>query len=283
MFRKPVASGGIPARDESRCSGWFKPLAAISALALAGAVTVGSAQAADLYAPRESLKDAPSAPGPRACALFQGFYIGGHAGSASYDWSWDDRDAWAASRGALPHSVSDTESGFIGGVQGGFNWQRGCTVFGLEADWSWADLDGTERHTDGINSASLTVASDVGGFGTVRMRSGVVVDSLLIYATGGFAFADIERDWTVVKASSLPETFSSDDRRWGWTAGVGAEWAIADRISLKSEALYLRFEDDTFRRTSGGDNKLFDHEDAVWVGRLGLNVRLGSAGGPVPH
>jgi outer membrane immunogenic protein len=282
MFRKPDASGGIPVKDESRCGSWFKPLAAVSALALAGAVTMGSAQAADLYEPRESLKDAPSA-GPRACALFQGFYIGGHAGSGSYDWSWDDRDAWAnGANSLLPHSVSDTESGFIGGVQGGFNWQRGCTVFGLEADWSWAGLDGTERHTNG-GSTSLTVSSDVGGFGTVRMRSGVVVDSLLIYATGGFAFAEIDRNWTVQNGNDLPVSFSSDDRRWGWTAGVGTEWAIADRISLKSEALYLRFEDDTFTRTSGGENKRFDHEDAVWVGRVGLNFKLGGGGGPLPY
>jgi outer membrane immunogenic protein len=281
MSRKPVAPGGNPVKDVSHCAGWFMPLAAVSALALAGAVSVGSAQAADLYDPRESLKDAQSAPGPRACALFQGLYIGGHAGSASHDWSWDDRDAWAKDASlALPSSVSDTESDFIGGVQGGFNWQRGCTVFGLEADWSWAGLEATERHTDG-GSDSLTVASDVSGFGTVRMRSGVVVDSLLIYATGGFAFADIDRHWTVNNGPSL-ESFSSDDRRWGWTAGVGTEWAIADRISLKSEALYLRFEDETFTRTSGSENKRFDHEDAVWVGRVGLNVKLGG-GGPAPY
>jgi outer membrane immunogenic protein len=281
MSRKPVAPGGNPVKDESRCAGWLRPLAAVSALALAGAVSVGSVQAADLYEPRDSLKDAPSGPGPRACALFQGFYIGGHAGAASYDWSWDDRDAWANDANSLlPHSVSDTESGFIGGVQGGFNWQRGCTVFGLEADWSWAGLDGTERHTNG-GSTSLTVASEVGGFGTVRMRSGVVVDSLLIYATGGFAFAEIDRHWTVDNGS-VPESFSSDDQRWGWTAGVGTEWAIADRVSLKSEALYLRFEDETFTRTSGSDNKRFDHEDAVWVGRVGLNFKLGG-GGPLPY
>src|SRR5918992_5432370 len=95
MSRKPVAPGGNPVKVESRGAGWVTPLAAVSALALAGAVSVGSVQAADLYEPRDSLKGAPSGPGLRACALFRGFYIGGHAGSASYDWSWDDRDAWA--------------------------------------------------------------------------------------------------------------------------------------------------------------------------------------------
>ena len=283
MLRKSVASGGIPVKDESRCVSVFKPLAAVSALALAGAVTVGSAQAADLYDPRESVKDFPGAPPARACALFHGVYIGGHAGAAFHDWSWTDRDAWAKEVGddRLPSTVSRTESGFIGGVQGGFNWQRGCTVFGLEADWSWAGLDSSKHFTDG-NSKNLTVASDIDGFGTLRTRAGVVVDSLLIYATGGLAFAEIDRDWQVENGSGFVEGFSSDDRRWGWTAGVGTEWAVTDRISLKSEALYLRFEDDTFTRASGGENKRFDHEDAVWVGRVGLNFKLGG-GGPRPY
>jgi outer membrane immunogenic protein len=161
----------------------------------------------------------------------------------------------------LPSTVSDTDSGFIGGLQGGFNWQRGCAVFGFEADWSWADLDSTEGHTDGSNTASLTVKSDIDHFGTLRTRSGVVVDSLLIYATGGLAFANVDRLWTADGWGSV-ESFSSSDRRWGWTAGVGTEWAVTRRVSIKSEALYLRLEDDSFRRTSAvsgpGDTKRFD-------------------------
>jgi endonuclease YncB( thermonuclease family) len=60
--------------------------------------------------------------------------------------------------------------------------------------------------------------------------------------------------------------------------GVGTEWAVTDRVSIKSEAVYLRLEDDSFRRTSAvsssGDTKRIDHEDSVWIGRIGVNFRL---------
>ena len=58
---------------------------------------------------------------------------------------------------------------------------------------------------------------------------------------------------------------------------VNSEWAVTGRVSIKSEALYLRLEDD--RRTSQvlgpGDTKRFDHEDSIWVGRIGVNFKLG--------
>ena len=277
MSRKSVASGGvILAKDKSRCVGCFKPAAAVSALALAGAVTAGAARSADIFDGRDSRKGSLSA---ARCALFHGFYLGGHAGTAFHDWTWNDRDAWAKKGWGerLPSTVSDTESGFIGGLQGGFNWQHGCTLFGLEADWSWTDLESTKGHTDGSNTASVTVRSDIDGFGTLRTRSGVVVDSLLIYATGGLAFTNIDRRWTADGWGST-ESFSSSDRRWGWTGGVGTEWALTHRVSIKSEALYLRLEDDSFRRTTvvlnPGETKRFDQEDSVWVGRIGVNFKL---------
>jgi opacity protein-like surface antigen len=31
--------------------------------------------------------------------------------------------------------------------------------------------------------------------------------------------------------------------------GVGTEWAVTERVSIKSEALYLRLQDDSFTRT----------------------------------
>jgi hypothetical protein len=61
--------------------------------------------------------------------------------------------------------------------------------------------------------------------------------------------------------------------------GVGTEWAVTDRVSIKSEALYLRLQDDIFGRTSAvsglGDTKRIDHVDSVWIGRIGVNVKLG--------
>jgi opacity protein-like surface antigen len=59
---------------------------------------------------------------------------------------------------------------------------------------------------------------------------------------------------------------------------VGTEWAVTDNVTIKSEALYLRLQDDSVRRTGqisgSGDTKRFDHDDSVWVGRIGVNFKL---------
>jgi hypothetical protein len=46
--------------------------------------------------------------------------------------------------------------------------------------------------------------------------------------------------------------------------GVGTEWAITDRLSIKSEALYLHLQNDS----------RIDHLDPVWVGRIGVKFKL---------
>jgi outer membrane immunogenic protein len=278
---------GIPVYNESRCVAVVAPLAAVSVLALAGALTVGSAQAADLIGRPGSLKDFPIEPAAPRCAIFHGFYLGGHLGGASQDWTWQDRDDWTGEvDGDLHNFASGTDSGLAGGVQAGFNWQRGCTVLGFEADWSWADLDSSKLFSDGDapppDTDTLRVRSNIDGFGTLRTRAGVVVDNLLLYATGGLAFADIERRATLHDESlAQDETFTFSDTRLGLAAGVGTEWAITDFISLKSEALWLRFEEDSGSRICAlavcerNEPKRFDFQDDVFTARIGLNFKLG--------
>jgi outer membrane immunogenic protein len=279
MLCKWMTSAATPLKNESRRDRRLKLLMAVAVLALGGTVTVGSVQAADLYRPG-SIKDFP-APVVPACAIFHGFYIGGHVGGASHDWTWTDLDNWAqdVAGDSLLATVSKTDSGVAGGIQGGFNWQRGCTVLGFEADFSWADLGSTKVHTDGDNDDFLRVSSQIDGFGTLRTRAGVVVDSLFLYVTGGLAFADIDRRWEVDETPGI-ERFSSSDTRWGLTAGFGAEWALTDRISIKSEALWLRFEEDSATRICldagcANEPKRFELQDDVFTARIGLNFKFG--------
>jgi outer membrane immunogenic protein len=138
------------------------------------------------------------------------------------------------------------------------------------------------------------VTSRLRGFGTIRARSGVVVDNLLLYVTGGFAFAKFDR--TASGAffagkngceSFCAEAFEQSRTRWGWTAGVGAEWALWSNWSIKSEFLYARFQRDeqtvfctVFCETPR--NFRFESNDSLWTTRIGLNYRFGDYGkGPV--
>jgi outer membrane immunogenic protein len=197
----------------------------------------GAAAAADL-----PMRAAPPAPIIAAAPIFTwtGFYVGVNAG---YGWSNDDFDA-------VDFADEGDDGGFVGGAQVGYNYQIGSFVVGLEGDIQYADFgregafdvdgDGDE---DGVFETS-------DWFGTVRARAGVAFDRALIYATGGFAFAD---DST------------------GWTAGGGVEYAFTNNLSLKVEGLYVNLENDDDFDFDG-----FDGETDFGVIRAGLNFRFGT-------
>ncbi len=248
------------------------------------ALAAGSAGAADLPV-RVSTQTQPRA----GCAQFGGLYIGGNAGWGYYDHRWNDRDGWSGTNDDDLHrsNVNASKSGFLGGVQGGYNFQMNCTVFGIEADYAWGNIKNNTLETDGEIGAALdtlSIQSRLRGLGSVRLRSGLVVDNLLLYVTGGLAFADFQRTYTQTDVGlATTETFQHNSTRWGWAAGFGTEWAINNNWSIKSEVLYSRFESDQVSFTCSaaftcglpGAAKRFDNQDSVWVTRLGVNYRFG--------
>jgi outer membrane immunogenic protein len=194
----------------------------------------GAASAADL-----PVRAAPPAPIIAAAPIFTwtGFYVGVNAG---YGWSNNDFDA-------VDIADEDDDGGFVGGAQVGYNYQIGSFVVGLEGDIQYADFGGELRFADGDDADLDDDIFDRGDwFGTVRARAGVAFDRALIYATGGFAFAD---DAT------------------GWTVGGGVEYAFTNNLSAKVEGLYVNLDhDDNFAG--------FDGETDFGVIRAGLNFRF---------
>src|SRR3712207_5390474 len=189
----------------------------------------GAASAADL-----PVRSAPPAPIVAAAPIFTwtGFYVGVNAG---YGWSNDDFDA-------VDLADDDNDGGFVGGAQVGYNYQIGSFVVGLEGDIQYADF-GREFTYLGNDFES----SD--WFGTVRARAGVAFDRALVYATGGFAFADDAN---------------------GWTVGGGVEYAFTNNLSAKIEGLYVNLEhDDNFAG--------FDGETDFGVIRDRKSTRLNSS------
>ena len=252
--------------------------------AIAALVMAAPASAADLR-----VKAQPMAPPPPPCAQFGGFYVGGNVGWGYGDHTFRSLDSFevqfdnGAQFGA--HEVSRSVSGATAGIQGGYNWQSRCTLFGIEADYNWTDIDHDFDRTGRL--ATLRVSSNLQGFGTIRARSGVIVDNLLLYVTGGFAYANTERTVALI-VPTAPEfnqgPFTDEKTRWGWTMGFGTEWQIAPNWSFKSEVLYARFETGEATHTcvllcGGVPTPLrFEHESSAWVTRMGINYRFGGGG-----
>src|SRR5438128_12685562 len=98
---------------------------------------------------------------------------------------------------ALPISNRIAPSGGLFGGQVGFNWQTGPVVWGVEADWQWANQ--TDTTCGGLcgNLVVPGVVTIVGvanttnvyqkfkWFSTARARVGCANDGALIYFTGG--------------------------------------------------------------------------------------------------
>jgi outer membrane immunogenic protein len=256
----------------------------LTSFAAIATFTGGAAIAADM----PSKAPAPVVVRP-ACAQFGGFYLGGHVGGGSYNFSYEDRGNLVQTiDDDLPTSAKLTDGGFLGGIQGGYNWQTNCTVVGFEADWSWSNINAGATYLDGDGPGAedaISVESRVKWFGTVRARGGIVVDNLLLYLTGGLAYGKFERTLTVFEnAPATAATFEFDRTRWGWTLGAGAEWQWARNWSLKGEFLYLRFQNTDGSVTGltinginfGNPGRAYNisSQDDLWVGRLGVNYRF---------
>jgi outer membrane immunogenic protein len=180
------------------------------------ALGMAPAGAADLAAARPFTK----APAVAPIGNWTGFYIGAMGG-------------YGAENG------SDGIRGGFGGGTTGYNWQMNNLVFGLEADAAGADIRRSE--TALVLGVPVTATAKVDALGTVRGRFGFAVDQLLLYGTGGYAWAD-----TKLSATTLGITISDSKVLNGWTAGAGAEWMFAPHWSLKGEYLYRSFGNETF-------------------------------------
>jgi outer membrane immunogenic protein len=188
---------------------------AMLALAATNLVTTDLARAADLPAVPYY-----TAPEPLSAYSWAGPYLGATLG---YEW------------GNVDNS-NTRPAGVAGGVEAGYNWQRGAFVFGGETDIQLSGADDTVSPFEFSNP----------WFGTLRGRAGMAFSNVLLYGTAGLSYGDLRAD-----SFNLTESHTSV----GWVAGAGVEVAFTSRWSAKAEWLYLDLSDSSFSLT-GTNNGL---------------------------
>jgi outer membrane immunogenic protein len=232
-------------------------------------------------------------PAPTFIPSWQGFYVGGHVGYGEAKFRghadidvFDDFDDPVLS-GSFSRRLRP--DGLLGGFQAGYNWQMDSFVFGIEGDISFTDWRRSSVLFD-------TDAGDLGGpfiddfaFGTVRTnvdflasvrgRLGVAFDSLLIYGTGGVAWADASARGRLVgfhdaTDTAIDVTRSKNLSDFGFVVGGGASWmVIPQTMSLGVEGLFYFFDrkktlfDDTFSVEGLGSADVYARArlDDAWV------------------
>jgi len=192
----------------------MKRILIAGALALAAG---GQALAADLPMARPPAPPVAYIPVPQVYN-WTGFYVGVNGGGAFGNSNWTDPVAPATGNFAV--------DGFLLGGTAGANYQMGSFVFGVEGDWDWANMNATTFNNCGVGCETK---SD--WLATVRGRAGWAWDRVLVYGTGGAAFANVQ-----AAAGALP--FSSSTQT-GWTAGAGIEYAFAPNWTAKVEYLFV--------------------------------------------
>ena len=231
----------------------------LTGVALA-ALACGSALAADLPARRAMPVKAPE---PVSYGYnWSGFYIGAHGGGG-----WSDK---CFTFNGLDDGCHDG-NGFVAGGQVGFNYQTGQFVFGVEFSGSWADITGD-------HSSLLTPAdryrSEINTILLLTGRVGLTFDRMLLYVTGGGAWANEKLDFVAPGG-----TASSDKSRTGWTVGAGIEYGIAPNWSIAAQYNFIDFGDKNVTFTGGGFNFTDSVDQQVHLATVRLNYRFG--GGPV--
>jgi outer membrane immunogenic protein len=192
-------------------------------------MTAGAASAADLGrpAPAPVYTKAPMV----APLSWTGCYLGGNAGGA-----WANNKDFDVTDGL--DFGSDTTGGFIGGGQGGCDYQAGAWVLGVQGSYDWADLKGSHDIPDTLGLA--TVSNDDKYLATATARIGYAVEpSLLLYAKGGAAWTS--NDITVAIPAFGLSSGAVTDNRLGWTAGAGVEYMFAQNWSVFGEYKFADF------------------------------------------
>ncbi len=170
---------------------------------------------------------------PAPIFTWTGIYVGGQIGYA-----WGTSNTHLGDNFGDYVSFSTNNSGVIGGAHVGYNLQLSQFVVGLEGDVDGSSLSKSISNTALIDGVLVptTISGNTQCQGSIRGRVGYALDRVLLYATGGVAFAGIN--------GSISTPFGYDSAsttRVGWTVGGGLEYAITNNWSVRAEYRYAQF------------------------------------------
>ncbi len=77
----------------------------------------------------------------------------------------------------MPFGGEFTGGGIVGGLQAGYSYQRGAFVLGLEAEGSFADIDGSVQ----CGLANVKCDANIEALGTLTGRLGYATGDFLLY------------------------------------------------------------------------------------------------------
>lgn len=194
---------------------------------------------------------APNGRAPVTPFYWTGFYGGAHLG-----WGWSSSE-WVRDDGVL--IIASDGSGFLGGLQGGFNYQLAPNwLVGLEGQFSWTGIEGDRAPAENVNWVT-----------TLGPRLGYIFGSGFGYAKGGIAWAGTE-----LQTDSSLYASRETDTRTGWFIGAGIEHALWNQFSAKIEYNYINLGSESVNLMGAGNNFRADVDQQIHLVKAGINYRF---------
>ncbi|MDB5602850.1 MAG: outer membrane protein beta-barrel protein [Xanthobacteraceae bacterium] len=193
-----------------------------------------------------------------------GIYTGVHAGYGVGNTDWP--------------TVAIPTDGALGGVQLGYNQQIGNLLFGIEGDFTFSGISGDRKLTM-LSLGTLTQTSKVNWLSTATGRIGFVGGSWLTYAKAGAAWVNENHGFeTTTPAGNT--SLAGRENRTGWIVGAGAEYALADKWSVRAEYNFINFAHSVFAingtTPAGALDSSGETTQTLHLVKLGVNYQFGA-------
>jgi outer membrane immunogenic protein len=177
---------------------------------------------------------------PPVAYTWTGFYVGLNGGAG---FGMDSAAANSVSCSGcssssfnLPLSSQPT-SGWLGGFTIGYNWQTGPIVLGLEGDFDWTDINGSNVCLMAFScSVKQTWLGDFAG----RVGFATPNIPMLLYVKAGIAWSDFSYGFgNTFNGTTISS--SASDTRMGGLLGMGVEYAFLTNWTAKIEYDFIDF------------------------------------------
>jgi len=224
-----------------------------------------------------------------------GFYLGVHGGYGfgDQDWTLVDNPGRGTPASLGDEVASPDLDGFLGGAQVGFNYQIDSLVLGLEGEFAFADISGSESRNAGGEGEGKPGprkwSSDMNWMATVGPRLGYDWTGTLLYAEGGLAIVDQdfyhlgaagggeggEGEEAAAEANRSGREFKGSDTTYGWFIGAGVEQSFAENFSARIEYNFIQADPGDQKLFGEPENPaIFDIDQNIHVIKVGLNYRF---------
>jgi outer membrane immunogenic protein len=214
-------------------------------------------------------------------SVWSGFYLGVNVGLHDAETSgvFD-----AAELGVTPDLEGIGSEGVNLGIQGGYNYQIGQLLVGVEGDLSFGGFDESiitiqDGSADEAGLLNYPIQGDLRYLATIRGRVGFNMEEMfhhavLVFVTGGVAFTEFNMDI----ANGRSDVGFKDT---GLTWGGGIEMPVSPRMLLRADYLHVEF-DERLNISGVATSGVFDANDGNTVKlhnvdmiRVGIDIMLG--------